>query len=107
MHDLDTIKINECLVAKILLTNVTKTNEHSNVATLVYALVFVRVCLCMCVCMCICVCASLCVHLCVGVCMHPRVCVCVQGTAAAATVVWKTFVLLKSRGVNIRGVLIS
>ena len=33
------IEINKCLVAKILLTNVTKTNEHSNVATLVDALV--------------------------------------------------------------------
>ena len=39
MHDLDIIKINECLVAKILLTNVTKTNEHSNVATFVHALI--------------------------------------------------------------------
>ena len=39
MHDLDIIKINECLVAKKLLTNVTKTNEHSNVATFVRALV--------------------------------------------------------------------
>ena len=38
MHDLDIIKINECLVAKNLLTNVTKTNEHSNVATFVRAL---------------------------------------------------------------------
>ena len=38
MHDLDIIKINECLVAKDLLTNVTKTNEHSNVATFVRAL---------------------------------------------------------------------
>ena len=43
MHDLDIIKINECLVAKILLTNVTKTNEHSNVAT------FVRTLVCICV----------------------------------------------------------
>ena len=39
MHDLDIIKINKCLVAKILLTNVTKTNEHSNVATFVHALI--------------------------------------------------------------------
>ena len=43
MHDLDIIKdiikINECLVAKDLLTNVTKTNEHSNVTTFVRALV--------------------------------------------------------------------
>ena len=38
VHDLDIIKINECLVAKDLLTNVTKTNEHSNVATFVHAL---------------------------------------------------------------------
>ena len=38
MHDLDIIKINECLVAKSLLTNVTKTNEHSNIAKFVYAL---------------------------------------------------------------------
>ena len=29
--------INECLVVKNLLMNVTKTNEHSNVATFVYA----------------------------------------------------------------------
>ena len=40
MHDLDIIKINECLVAKNLLTNVTKTNEHSNVATFVHALIY-------------------------------------------------------------------
>ena len=33
------IEINKCLVAKILLTNVTKTNEHSNVATFVHALI--------------------------------------------------------------------
>ena len=39
MHDLDIIKINECLVAKNLLTNVTKTSEHSNFATFVRALV--------------------------------------------------------------------
>ena len=38
MHDLDIIKINECLVAKILPTNVTEMNEHSNVATFVHAL---------------------------------------------------------------------
>ena len=38
MHDLDIIKINECLVAKNVLTNATKTNEHSNVATFVHAL---------------------------------------------------------------------
>ena len=37
-HDLCIIKINECLVAKNLLTNVTKTNEHSNVTTFVHAL---------------------------------------------------------------------
>ena len=49
MHDLDIIKINECLVAKNLLANVIKTNEHSNVATFVRALVhinlYVLVCL--------------------------------------------------------------
>ena len=33
------IEINECLVAKILLTNVTKTNEHLNVATFVHTLI--------------------------------------------------------------------
>ena len=33
------IEINECLVAKVLLTNVTKTNEHSNVVTFVHALI--------------------------------------------------------------------
>ena len=38
MHDLDIIKIDECLEAKNLLTNVTKTNEHSNVVTFVRAL---------------------------------------------------------------------
>ena len=37
-RSLCTIKINECLVAKYLLTNVTKTNEHSNVTTFVHAL---------------------------------------------------------------------
>ena len=37
-HNLCIIKINECLVAKNLLTNVTKTNEHSNVTTFVHAL---------------------------------------------------------------------
>lgn len=35
VHDLDIIKINECLVAKNLLTNVTK---PKNVATFVHAL---------------------------------------------------------------------
>ena len=40
MHDLDIIKIDECLVAKNLLTNVTKTNEHLNVVTFVRALVW-------------------------------------------------------------------
>ena len=38
-HNLCIIKINECLVAKSLLTNVTKTNEHSNVTTFVHALI--------------------------------------------------------------------
>ena len=38
-HNLCTIKINECLVAKNLLMNVTKTNEHLNVTTFVHALV--------------------------------------------------------------------
>ena len=37
-HNLYIIKINECLVAKNLLTNVTKTNKHSNVTTFVHAL---------------------------------------------------------------------
>ena len=37
-HNLCIIKINECLVAKTLLTNVTKTNEHSNITTFVHAL---------------------------------------------------------------------
>ena len=37
-HNLCIIKINECLVAKNLLTNVTKMNEHSNVTTFVHAL---------------------------------------------------------------------
>ena len=32
------IEINKCLVGKILLTNVTKTNEHLNVTRLVHAL---------------------------------------------------------------------
>ena len=32
------IEINECLVTKNLLTNVTKTNEHSNITTFVRAL---------------------------------------------------------------------
>ena len=41
MHDLDIIKINECLVAKDLLTNVTKTNEHLNVATFVCAQIYI------------------------------------------------------------------
>ena len=44
VRDLDIIKINKCLVAKDLLMYVTKTNEHSNVATFVHALVCVRVC---------------------------------------------------------------
>ena len=57
-------KINECLVAKNLLTNVTKMNEHSNGTTFVHALVcvlsgvyvlygicvYVPVRLCVCVC---------------------------------------------------------
>ena len=43
-HNLGIIKINECLVAKNLLTNVTKTNEHSNV-TFVDALVASYMCL--------------------------------------------------------------
>ena len=33
------MEIDECLVAKILLMNVTKTNEHSNVTGFVHALV--------------------------------------------------------------------
>ena len=37
--NLSIIKINECLVVKNLLTNVTKTNEHSNVTTFVHALI--------------------------------------------------------------------
>ena len=37
-HNLCIIKINECLVAKNLLTNVTKTNEYLNVTTFVHAL---------------------------------------------------------------------
>ena len=37
-HNLCIIKINECLVAKNLLTNVTKMNKHSNVTTFVHAL---------------------------------------------------------------------
>ena len=37
-HNFGIIKINECLVVKNLLTNVTKTNEHSNVTTFVHAL---------------------------------------------------------------------
>ena len=37
-HNLCIININECLVAKNLLMNVTKTNEHSNVTTFVHAL---------------------------------------------------------------------
>ena len=41
--------INECLVAKNLLTNVTKTNEHSNVTTFVHALLnFPNLCVCVC-----------------------------------------------------------
>ena len=38
-HNLGIIKINECLVAKNLLTNVTKTNKHLNVTIFVHALV--------------------------------------------------------------------
>ena len=38
-YNLCIIKINECLVAKNLLTNVTKANKHSNVTTFVYALI--------------------------------------------------------------------
>ena len=42
--------INECLVAKNLLTNVNKMNEHSNVTTFVYALInFPNLCVCACV----------------------------------------------------------
>ena len=41
-HNLCIIKINEYLVAKNLLTNVTKTNEHSNVTTFVHALVYIE-----------------------------------------------------------------
>ena len=37
-HNLGIFKINECLVAKNLLTNVTKTNEHSNITTFFHAL---------------------------------------------------------------------
>ena len=37
-HNLCIIKINKCLVAKNLLMNVTKTNEHSNVTAFVHAL---------------------------------------------------------------------
>ena len=43
MHDLDIIKIDECLVAKNVLTNVTKTNEHLNVVTFVHALFYMCV----------------------------------------------------------------
>ena len=39
--NLSIIKINQCLVAKNLLTNVTKTNEHSNVTTFVHALIWI------------------------------------------------------------------
>ena len=66
MHDLDIIKINKCLVAKTLLTNVTKTNEHSNVATFVCALV----CVCVCVFACVCMCVYMSVCVCVRVCMR-------------------------------------
>ena len=38
MHDLDIIKINECLVAKNLPMNATKMNEHQNVVTFVCVL---------------------------------------------------------------------
>ena len=37
-YNLCIIKINESLVAKDLLTNITKMNEHSNVTTFVHAL---------------------------------------------------------------------
>ena len=43
VHDLDIIKINKCLVAKDLLTNVTKTNKHSNVATFVHTLIHIYI----------------------------------------------------------------
>ena len=36
-------EINECLVAKILLTNITKMNEHSNVARFVHTLIHMYV----------------------------------------------------------------
>ena len=40
MHYLDIIKINiECLIAKNLLTNVTKANKYSNVAIFVHTLI--------------------------------------------------------------------
>ena len=55
-------KINECLVAKNLLTNVTKMNEYSNGTTFVHALV----CL---VCMYCMVCVRACVRACVCVCV--------------------------------------
>ena len=38
-HNLCIIKINEYLVAKNLLTNVTKANKHSNVTTFIHALI--------------------------------------------------------------------
>ena len=38
-HNLCIIKINKCLVAKNLLTNVTITNEYSNIMTFVHALI--------------------------------------------------------------------
>ena len=37
-HNLCIIKVNEYLVAKNILTNVTKTNEHSNVTTFIHTL---------------------------------------------------------------------
>ena len=42
------IEINECLVAKILLTNVTKMNKHSNVTRFVHALMCMYVCMYVC-----------------------------------------------------------
>ena len=67
-HNLCIIKINECLVAKNLLMNVTKTNEHSNVTTFVHALVRVHVYLNLCVCMCMCLCIRL--YVCTCMCMR-------------------------------------
>ena len=42
MHYLDIIEINECLVLKNLLMNITKTNEISNVKTVVCAIAATR-----------------------------------------------------------------